>query len=138
MTILSTANNYIEEGSALLGRFSVPQSGPVWLFASAAAWYGRRIALTYAPGFLADYCIYSTIHSMGETVGRVVGTTVVAPAMVPSLVPMAAAVTAVGFWYTAVVIGNLVHLIFKVIRVQWQAYQQRSHPPAPTVSPLPT
>lgn len=119
--MFSTANTYIERGSAQLGRFLVPQSGPIWIIAAAAAWYGRRVALTYAPGYLADYCIRSSISSMGETMGRVVGATVVAPAMVPSLVPVAAGVTAVAFWYATVLVGNFVHQLFKWIHAQWQA-----------------
>lgn len=115
-------NHYIERGSSALGRLLVPQSGPVWLIAGAAAWYGRRVALTYAPGYLAQYCIRSTINSMGETMGNIIGTTVVAPAMVPSLVPIAATITAIGFWYTAVIIGNLVHQLFKLIHYQWQKH----------------
>lgn len=93
----------------------IPQRPWIAAVASAACWYGRRVALTYAPGYLANRFIQMTILFLGsETMGTLIGTTVVAPMLTPSLVPTAAMVAGLALFYLTTVSANLVVKIISV------------------------
>lgn len=91
----------------------IPEKPWVATFGVVALWYGRRVALTYAPGYLADYFIKITVAFVGnQMVGKSVGAAFVAPIMVPSITPWAAFAFGSMLFYIACVIGNLVQKYF--------------------------
>lgn len=90
----------------------IPHHPVIGIIAGCAMWYGRQVALTYAPGWIADMFINCTITFIGSTsAGTFLGTTVVAPMMTPGLVPLAAAAVGFGTFYLISLIGNLAYKI---------------------------
>ncbi len=99
---------HTEQGVHLLTTCWIPQKPWVAVLAGAACWYGRRVALTYVPGLLANYFIHMTVIFTGSvTIGKVVGATVVAPMLTPSLVPWAATIIGFGLLYLVATICNI-------------------------------
>ena len=93
---------------ALVTTAWIPRRPWIGVVSGGAFWYGRRVALTYAPGILADYFIKLTITFVGsETAGKVVGMTVVAPMFTPSVTPLAAMATGGILFYAVSLICNL-------------------------------
>lgn len=103
----------INAGTTVLATAWIPQTPAVAVFAGCSLWYGRQVALTYAPGYLANYFINLTVAFMGTaTVGKVIGATIVAPVMTPSMTPFIATAVGLAMFYCASVIGNLIKKIF--------------------------
>jgi hypothetical protein len=109
--IFSAINNFSEslgDGVAAVVKFGVPKGWGV-VVSGCAFWYGKRVALTYAPGIVANYFINSTIVFTGSTVtGKALGITVVAPMFTPSVVPWVAFGVGCALFYTVAVICNLI------------------------------
>jgi hypothetical protein len=111
----------IESGVQAISTAWIPKKPWIAAVAAGASWYGRRVALTYAPGKIADFCINRTIVFMGsETAGKIVGATIVAPLIVPDLTPLVAVAAGAIAFYLIAAIGNLVQHLFE----RWQQSRQ--------------
>lgn len=110
----TAAVNKLEASFSFVFKMSIPRHPAVIGFATCAGIYGRRIAQTYAPGYISDFFISRTIVFMkSETLGRVTGITIVAPMLTPDLIPYAEWFACSAMTLTAILIGNLVYYIFK-------------------------
>jgi hypothetical protein len=85
----------------------IPKKPWIAVVGGIAWWYGHQVALTYAPGIIAEYFISTTAAYLGIG-GTLLGTTVVAPMLTPALVPLVAVGIGCVFFYVAVLIANLV------------------------------
>ncbi len=97
----------ITEGITLLATAWIPKKPWVAALATFALWYGRRVALTYAPGFIANYLINATAAYVGVG-GAFIGATIVAPLLTPTIVPWVATIAGVALCYIVSVIANIV------------------------------
>lgn len=117
----------IEIGVSYCTTAWIPQRPWVAAVSGGAWWYGRRVALTYAPGYIANHFIRMTVIFLGsETAGTFLGTTLVAPMFTPSLTPMVATAAGGVLFYIVALICNLAVKLFgknEVIHVE-------SKPPA--------
>ncbi len=86
----------------------IPRKPWIGFVGVCACWYGRRVALTYAPGYVANYFIQATIVFTGSaTIGKATGIALVAPMFTPSVVPWVATITGLALLYSVVLICNL-------------------------------
>ncbi len=116
-TYFNTITSHVDKGTTLLVKLWTPQKGWITVAAAAAWWYGRQVALTYAPSLVADYFIDKTAAYLGSaTLGKVIGATIVAPAMTPSIVPWVAVAAGFGFFILTVIICNIALFIFRYCR----------------------
>jgi len=91
----------------------IPQSPWVACIAGGAWWYGRRVALTYGPGYIANYFIRTTVNFVGsEAAGTFFGTILVAPMFTPSITPWVATAAGGVLFYTVSLICNLAIKVF--------------------------
>jgi hypothetical protein len=112
MYILSKVGRGIKICTNTAISYSVPHSAQTMVLATCVAWYGRRLALTYGPGFLAQFFM-SKAYLGSKTLGWWVGALIVAPTMVPSMIPYVATGTAAGcFWLTCVTCNVVARKIF--------------------------
>ncbi len=109
--VFSAINKFSEslgDGVAAVVKFGVPKGWGL-VVSGCAFWYGKRVALTYAPGIVANYFINSTIVFTGSTVtGKALGITIVAPMFTPSVVPWVAFGIGCALFYIVAVICNLI------------------------------
>lgn len=118
MNLYDQMTTGVERGMTVLATAWIPHNPVTLGLAAAVCWYGRRVALTYAPGYIAQYFINFTVTSMGATTGKIIGATVIAPLFTPSLVPITAAVFGCALFYSISVICNLIQML-------WNSYKNR-------------
>ena len=106
----------LEQGVAYGAALLIPKS-PILAVVGAGVWiYGRWVAITYAPGLLADHFINMTIVFMkSATIGKAVGVALIAPIFTPQVLPFVVDLTGFGAAALVVIIGNLAikHLMKK-------------------------
>ena len=101
-----------DKGVALLASAFIPRSPFGLMLAGAGMWYGRRVALTYAPGYIAQHFINMTITFVGSaTFGKMIGFTVVAPMLTPSVVPFVATLVGCLFFCLIALICNVIQRV---------------------------
>lgn len=96
----------VAEGVSIVSTAWIPRKPWVAALAGFAFWYGRRVALTYAPGVIANFLINTTANYMIG--GSFIGATVVAPMLTPSIVPWVALAFGCALFYLISVISNFV------------------------------
>ena len=106
----------LQKGASYGVSLLVPESPALFLIGTAAWYYGRCVAITYAPGAVANHFIQITVVFMKSiTIGKAVGTAVIAPILTPQVLPFVIEVTGCGAFAVVVIIGNLMlrHLLKK-------------------------
>jgi hypothetical protein len=108
---ISSGLSFMAEGISFIATAWIPKKP--WTIAAVgfAGWYGHQVALTYAPGIIADYLIKTTAAYLAVG-GTVLGVTVVAPMLTPTIVPLVAVAASLAFMY---IVGLIVNLIQKLL-----------------------
>jgi len=113
MQVCDNIYQKLEKGVSFVITSWIPKEPWIAAVAGFAAWYGRRVALTYAPGYLANYFIKATVTFIGsETIGKITGATIVAPLITPTLTPWVAAAAGFAMFCVISIICNLVKKLF--------------------------
>jgi hypothetical protein len=103
---------YVRKGLNAIVNAGIPETPLGLCIAGWAAWYGGRVAETYAPRLIADIIINSCVHSsLGPTIGWSIGVTI-APIFTPSFTPKIAILMQGTFAYAAAVVSNIAIKIF--------------------------
>ncbi len=110
LSFVTEGISFVTEGLSFVATAWIPEKPWAIAAVSIAGWYGRQVALTYAPGIIANYFIQTTAaYVMG---GTILGATIVAPMLTPSIVPLWAIATGAAFMYVVGLIVNLIQKIF--------------------------
>lgn len=110
-TVAKSVEQGLQYGVSLL----IPKS-PVLLVVSGVAWYyGRCLAITYAPGILASHFIKVTEAFMNSvSIGRALGTAFTAPMFTPHILPYTVDFVGLLSYGFVTIIGNLaIKYLFK-------------------------